>query len=200
MSAALLATKLFIPPARPKAVLRPQLFKRLNQGLDNKLILISAPAGFGKTTLLSEWVASCSLPVAWLSLDEGDSDPSRFIAYLVASLQTLAPNIGARVLAVLQSPQLPPLEQILTALLNEITTIAGNIVLVLDDYHVIESPPIDKARSRGCHLSARALATTDAPGHCDPRGSTTSIGSVTRPEPIDRTARHGLAFYLLRSR
>jgi LuxR family maltose regulon positive regulatory protein len=68
MSAALLATKLFIPPARPKAVLRPQLFKRLNQGLDNKLILISAPAGFGKTTLLSEWVASCSLPVAWLSL------------------------------------------------------------------------------------------------------------------------------------
>jgi LuxR family maltose regulon positive regulatory protein len=145
MSAALLATKLFIPPARPKAVLRPQLFKRLNQGLDNKLILISAPAGFGKTTLLSEWVASCSLPVAWLSLDEGDSDPSRFIAYLVASLQTLAPNIGARVLAVLQSPQLPPLEQILTALLNEITTTLEDFVLILDDYHVVDSKAVDQA-------------------------------------------------------
>jgi LuxR family maltose regulon positive regulatory protein len=144
MSAALLATKLFIPPARPKAVLRPQLFKRLNQGLDNKLILISAPAGFGKTTLLSEWVASCSLPVAWLSLDEGDSDPSRFIAYLVASLQTLAPNIGARVLAVLQSPQLPPLEQILTALLNEITTTLEDFVLILDDYHVVDSKAVDQ--------------------------------------------------------
>jgi LuxR family maltose regulon positive regulatory protein len=145
MSAALLATKLFIPPARPKAVLRPQLFKRLNQGLDNKLILISAPAGFGKTTLLSEWVASCSLPVAWLSLDEGDSDPSRFIAYLVASLQTLAPNIGARVLAVLQSPQLPPLEQILTALLNETTTTLEDFVLILDDYHVVDSKAVDQA-------------------------------------------------------
>ena len=144
MSAALLATKLFIPPARPKAVLRPQLFKRLNQGLDNKLILISAPAGFGKTTLLSEWVASCSLPVAWLSLDEGDSDPSRFIAYLVASLQTLAPNIGARVLAVLQSPQLPPLEQILTALLNETTTTLEDFVLILDDYHVVDSKAVDQ--------------------------------------------------------
>jgi LuxR family maltose regulon positive regulatory protein len=145
MSAALLATKLFIPPARPKAVLRPHLFKRLNQGLDNKLILISAPAGFGKTTLLSEWVASCSLPVAWLSLDEGDSDPSRFIAYLVASLQTLAPNIGARVLAVLQSPQLPPLEQILTALLNETTTTLEDFVLILDDYHVVDSKAVDQA-------------------------------------------------------
>jgi LuxR family maltose regulon positive regulatory protein len=145
MSAALLATKLFIPPARPKAVLRPQLFKRLNQGLDNKLLLISAPAGFGKTTLLSEWVASCSLPVAWLSLDEGDSDPSRFIAYLVASLQTLAPNIGARVLAVLQSPQLPPLEQILTALLNETTTTLEDFVLILDDYHVVDSKAVDQA-------------------------------------------------------
>ncbi len=125
MSAPILATKLYIPPPRPKIVLRPRLIERLNEGLSagRKLTLISAPAGFGKTTLVSEWVAGCERPVAWLSLDEGDNDPTRFLTYLVAALQTIAPNIGAGVLAVLQSPQPPPSESILTTLLNEITTI-----------------------------------------------------------------------------
>ena len=92
MSTPILATKLYIPPPRPKVVLRPRLIERLNEGLHRKLTLISAPAGFGKTTLVSEWVAGCERPAAWLSLDEGDNDPTRFLAYLVAALQTIAPN------------------------------------------------------------------------------------------------------------
>ena len=140
-----LATKLFIPPLRAKAVLRPRLIGQLNEGLHGKLTLISAPAGFGKTTLASEWVAGCERPVAWLSLDEGDSDLTRFLTYLVAALQTIAKPIGDGVLGMLQSPQPPPTESILTALLNEITTISGPFVLVLDDYHAVDSRTVDDA-------------------------------------------------------
>jgi LuxR family maltose regulon positive regulatory protein len=149
MSAPILATKLYIPPPRPKVVLRPRLIERLNEGLSagRKLTLISAPAGFGKTTLVSEWIAVCERPVAWLSLDEGDNAPTGFLAYLVAALQTIAANIGAGVLAALQSPQPPSTESILTALLNEITTIPDHFILVLDDYHVIDSKPVDEALS-----------------------------------------------------
>jgi LuxR family maltose regulon positive regulatory protein len=145
MSTPLLATKLYIPPPRPNLVLRPRLNERLNQGLHRKLSLISAPAGFGKTTLLSEWLALCGRPVAWLSLDEGDRDPTRFLTYLVAALQTIAPTIGAGLLAVLQSPQPPPTEAILTALLNDITSIPDHFVLVLDDYHLVDARPVDDA-------------------------------------------------------
>src|ERR1700675_3473216 len=102
MSVPVLATKLYIPPAPPRVVRRPRLIERLNEGLHRKLTLISAPAGFGKTTLVSEWVAGCGLPVAWLSLDEGDNDPARFLTYLVAALQTNAANIGKGVLGMLQ--------------------------------------------------------------------------------------------------
>jgi LuxR family transcriptional regulator, maltose regulon positive regulatory protein len=145
MSTTVLATKLYIPPPRPKVVFRPRLIEQLNEGLHRKLTLISAPAGFGKTTLVSEWVAGCERPVAWLSLDEGDNDPTRFLTYLVAALQTIAAHIGGGVLGVLRSPQPPPTESILTALLNEITSIPDNFVLVLDDYHVIDTKPIDQA-------------------------------------------------------
>src|SRR6267154_2337517 len=109
----ILATKLYIPPPRPKVVLRPRLIEQLNEDLHRKLTLISAPAGFGKTTLVSEWIAVCDRPAAWLSLDEGDNDPTRFLTYLVAALQTIAANIGVGVLGVLQSPQPPPPEAIL---------------------------------------------------------------------------------------
>jgi LuxR family maltose regulon positive regulatory protein len=145
MSAPILATKLYVPPPRPKIVLRPHLIERLNEGLSSgrKLTLISASAGFGKTTLVSEWLADRKRPVAWLLLDEGDNDPTRFLTYLVAALQTIASNIGAGALAVLQAPQPPPTEVILTALLNEITTIPDHFILVLDDYHVLDSKPVD---------------------------------------------------------
>ncbi len=147
MSGPILATKLYIPPPRSKIVLRPSLIERLNEGLSSgrKLTLISASAGFGKTTLVIEWVASCGRPVAWLSLDEGDNDPASFLTYLVAALQTNIANIGKGVLAILQSPQPPPIESILTVLLNEITTLSDNFVLVLDDYHVLDSKPVDEA-------------------------------------------------------
>ena len=153
----ILATKLYIPPPRPAVVLRPRLIERLNAGLHGKLILISAPAGFGKTTLVSEWVAVSrklpARPVAWLSLDEDDSDPARFLTYLVAALQTLLPSeteksgpkLGDGALAMLQSPQPPPVESILTALLNEIAAIPDQFILVLDDYHLVDAQPVDEA-------------------------------------------------------
>jgi LuxR family maltose regulon positive regulatory protein len=144
---AILATKLYIPTPRSKAVLRSRLIERLNEGLSSgrKLTLISASAGFGKTTLISEWIAGCGRPVAWLSLDEGDSDPARFITYLVKALQTIQAGIGEGLLATLQAPQPPSTESILTALLNENTTVQDNFVLVLDDYHLIDSKPVDEA-------------------------------------------------------
>src|ERR1700719_1607784 len=112
MPTPILATKLYIPPLRPNVVIRPRLLERLNEGLHRKLTLIAAPAGFGKTTLVSEWVAGCERPTAWLSLDEGDNDRARFLMYLVAALQTIAATIGEGVLGVLQSPQPPPTESI----------------------------------------------------------------------------------------
>jgi LuxR family maltose regulon positive regulatory protein len=147
MSTPILATKLYIPPPRVKIILRHRLIERLNEGLSLgcKLTLISASAGFGKTTLVSEWIAGCKRPVAWLSLDKGDNDPTHFLMYFIAALQTVEVNIGEGVLDVLQSPQPPTIESILIALLNEITTIPDNFVLVLDDYHVIDSKQVDQA-------------------------------------------------------
>jgi LuxR family transcriptional regulator, maltose regulon positive regulatory protein len=145
MSTPILATKLYIPPPRPNVVVRSRLIERLNERLRVKLSLVSAPAGFGKTTLVSEWVSGCDRPTAWLSLGEEDNDPTRFLTYFVAALQTIAPNIGEGVLTVLQSPQPPPTEAILTALLNEIATFPDDFLLVLDDYHLIDARPIDNA-------------------------------------------------------
>ena len=152
MPTPILATKLYIPPPRPNFVLRPRLIERLNEGVHRKLTLISAPAGFGKTTLVSEWIASDDRPTAWLSLDEGDNEPTRFLAYLVAALQTMpsagnGADIGEEVLGLLNSPQPPPIESILTALLNEIAAISDTFILVLDDYHVLDAKPIDASTS-----------------------------------------------------
>ena len=143
----ILATKLYVPPSRRRVVLRPRLVERLNEGLaaGNRLTLVSAPAGFGKTTLVGEWVTGWGRPVAWLSLDEADSDPNRFLAYLVAALQTVAPGVGEGLPGLLRSPQPPPLESTLTALLNELATISSDVVLVLDDYHVLDARPVDAA-------------------------------------------------------
>jgi LuxR family maltose regulon positive regulatory protein len=121
------------------------LIERLNEGLQSKLTLISAPAGFGKSTLAAEWVAGGDRPAAWLSLDEGESDVTRFILYLIAALQTIDAKIGKDVSAALQSPQPPTTESVLTTLLNEITDAPGNIILVLDDYHLVDAAAIDDA-------------------------------------------------------
>ncbi|MBL8064030.1 MAG: hypothetical protein JNK32_13460, partial [Anaerolineales bacterium] len=147
MSTPVLMTKLYIPPARTQLVPRPRLIERMNEGLSSrhKLTLISAPAGFGKTTLVREWIVNCERPVAWLSLDEGDNENTRLLTYLIAALQTIVPNIGAEALRMVQSTQLPPIESVLTILLNEIAAIPDNIILVLDDYHVIEDKAIGNA-------------------------------------------------------
>jgi LuxR family maltose regulon positive regulatory protein len=158
MTAPLLTTKLHIPPIRPELVPRPRLIERLNEGTTRKLTLVSVPAGFGKTTLLSEWAASCGRPIAWVSLDKGDNDPTRFWAYSIAALQTVQADIGKAALAMLQSPTFakantvagattpPPIEAILTTLINEITERQAAFALVLDDYHLlIEAQPIHEA-------------------------------------------------------
>ena len=145
MSTPILATKLYIPPPQPRVVHRPRLIERLNEGLDSRLTLICAPAGFGKSTLISEWLARGERPAAWLSLDEGDIDPSSFLAYLIAALRTVEADIGEGVLGMLGSPNLPPTESILTALLNEIATVPDDFILVLDDYHSVDSRAVDNA-------------------------------------------------------
>ena len=147
MSIPILATKLYIPPPRSKIVARAALVKKLNDGLSagRRLTLISAPAGFGKTTLISEWAASAGQPLAWLALDEGDGDPARFLIYLVSALKTIAPHLGEGLMGELQALQSPPTEALLTVLVNEIAAISKNFILVLDDYHLIDSRAVDNA-------------------------------------------------------
>jgi LuxR family maltose regulon positive regulatory protein len=160
MAETLLRTKLFVPPLRPNLVPRPQLIQRLNQGLklSHKLTLISAPAGFGKTTLVSEWVEQLRLDaekenrivcrIAWLSLDEGDNDPVRFLTYFIAAtnqVEGIGAGIGEGALGMLQSPQPSPTEAVLTSLINDITAIPYRVILVLDDYHIMGSSPVDDA-------------------------------------------------------
>jgi len=147
MAAPILATKLYVPPPRPKVVLRPHLINRLNEGLamGRKLTLISAAAGFGKTTLVSEWIAASGRPVTWLSLDENDKDANNFLIYLTSALQKVSSNVGLEALELLRSSQPPPIESILTTLLNEINNIPDSFIFVLDDYHVIDEKSIDAA-------------------------------------------------------
>jgi LuxR family maltose regulon positive regulatory protein len=145
MNIPIIATKLYTPPSRLGVVSRPRLIEQLDRGLHCKLTLISASAGFGKTTLVSEWLADCEYPAAWLSLDDGDNDLARFLTYLFAALQTMEVNIGEGVFTSLHSPQPPAIESILTAVLNEISIVANDFILILDDYHVIDAPQIDHA-------------------------------------------------------
>ncbi len=151
MPAPILATKLYIPPTRSGLVVRPRLVERLNAGLPGRLTLVSAPAGFGKTTLVCAWLTGCGRPAAWLSLDAGDNDPARFLMYLVAALQAVAArqapggSFGEGILRSLLPGQPPPGEAVLTALLNEIAALPQSFVLVLDDYHVIEAKAVDQA-------------------------------------------------------
>ncbi len=143
--AALLETKFYVPRSRRPLVPRPRLRERLDRGTASTLTLVSAPAGFGKTTLLTEWLAAGPAApaderlVAWLSLDRADNDPASFWTYLIAALRTAAPGVGEDALALLQVPGPPPIEAVLTTLLNDLSAIAADVVLVLDDYHVIDA-------------------------------------------------------------
>jgi LuxR family transcriptional regulator, maltose regulon positive regulatory protein len=145
---ALLTTKLYVPRAHPNLVPRPRLGELIPSVMSRKLTLISAPAGFGKTTLLSEWQMmqlGGEYPLAWVSLEEADNDPVRFLSYLIAALQTIEPDIGEVALLSLRSPRPLPVRSVLTTLINEIAATPTDFVLVLDDYHVIESQAIHDA-------------------------------------------------------
>ena len=157
--APILATKLFVPPPPPRTVARARLVERLDAGLAarRRVTLISAPAGFGKTTLAAAWLAGGATKTqgsarraAWVSLDENDGDPIRFLTYLTCALQTAIPGFGAGILDSLQAPQPPPVEAVLTTLVNEIAAFgdtggAGPVILVLDDYHAVDSSGVDAA-------------------------------------------------------
>jgi LuxR family maltose regulon positive regulatory protein len=145
MKSPIIATKLFMACLKPELIKRPQLTVRLDKGLQRKLTLISAPAGFGKTTLVSEWIAGSGRPVAWLSLDSEDNDLTRFLVYLISSLQTIQINMGDSLLGMLESPQPPLPEYVLTALINEIMAVQAPFFLILDDCHVIEAKPVNDA-------------------------------------------------------
>lgn len=153
MSTQVLESKLFIPPLRPDLVPRPRLIQRISDGLrsNHGLTLVSAPAGFGKTTLVVAWLKQTDHPAAWLSLNEADNNLPRFLAYLAAALQRVDEGIGAPLLGTLQSPRLPPVEVLLTALLNEITLRADPLILVLDDYHTLAEPAILQAMEFTLH-------------------------------------------------
>ncbi len=142
MDTILLKTRLYIPATRPELISRPRLIDRLNEGLNHRLILIAAPAGYGKTTLLGNWVAQCGGAVAWLSLDEADNDPVRFLTYLIAAVQTIEAQFGQDIMTGLRSPQPPALEDWLPVLVNQLDSIGQPFVLILDDYHLITSPAI----------------------------------------------------------
>lgn len=146
----LLATKFFVPPFGEGWISRPRLLERLSAGLACPLTLISAPAGFGKSSVLAEWVQHMAAlrgatrpAIAWLSLDVADNDPARFLSYVIAALQKVVPGVANDLVAPLRSPQPPAVEAIVTVLVNELTSVAYPLALILDDYHVITSAAVN---------------------------------------------------------
>ena len=140
-----LKTKLYVPTLRPQLVRRMRLIEILQAGLERRLTLVSAPAGFGKTTLICAWIRECEQPAAWLSLEDSDNDPVRFLRYLIAALQTIDPQVGQTVQPLLGSPQPRASESLVTLLINDLATLAEPFILVLDDYHTIQLPAIHRA-------------------------------------------------------
>jgi LuxR family transcriptional regulator, maltose regulon positive regulatory protein len=144
MASPLVETKFHLPKLRRSLVARPRLSGRLSRGAESRMTLISAPAGFGKTTLLAEWLAATPTErsVAWLSLEESDSQPASYWTYLITALQAVVPGVGSSALPLLQSAQ-PPIETVLTTVLNELGAVPNDLYLVLDDYHLVDVPDIE---------------------------------------------------------
>jgi LuxR family transcriptional regulator, maltose regulon positive regulatory protein len=138
----LLRTKLYVPPLRPNRVARPRLMERINRGQDKALILVSAPAGYGKTTLASSWLRETELAAAWFSMDEGDNDPIRFLQNLIASLQNVIPAIQPEMLSMLQGSKPASYESLLSILINELTEREDSFALILDDFHLIHAQSV----------------------------------------------------------
>jgi LuxR family transcriptional regulator, maltose regulon positive regulatory protein len=140
----MLLTKLHIPPVGNNVVHRSELFEKLNTGLSRKLILVSAPAGFGKTMLLSDWINQNKIPTAWISIDNGDNDPVKFLNYIISGIQGVSKEFGQRTLKLLNSPNKPSIESITSLLINDILNINQNFLLVLEDFHLIKSNEVVK--------------------------------------------------------
>ena len=140
----MLLTKLHIPPASQNIVHRQELYEKLNIGLTRKLILISAPAGFGKTTIISDWINQHKIPTIWFSLDNGDNDPAVFLSYVISGIQSIHKEFGQSAMRLLNSPNSPSVESITSLLINEIININQNFLLVLDDFHLIKSNEVLK--------------------------------------------------------
>ena len=142
MSTPVLATKFFVPSLRPGLVLRCRLIDHLNAASQRRLTLVSAPAGYGKTTLINSWLHETRIPSAWFSLEEEDNDPSRFLGYFTLALQRLAPAIGSDLLGMFQGAPSAPYETLVTLLINQIAELETPFILVLDDFHVIHAQAI----------------------------------------------------------
>ncbi len=143
----LLRTKFYVPPIRSDQIARPRLSELINDGLDRALILVSAPAGYGKTTLVSSWLKEKQIPSAWLSLDGGDNDPIRFLQYLLAALVPIAPAIETDLFGMLQGIQPAQFESVINILTNELDSFSDPFILVLDDFHVLHSEAVLKTIS-----------------------------------------------------
>ena len=178
----LLRTKLYAPSVRTNLVPRPELIKRLNVGIQHgaRLTLIAAPAGYGKTTLLAEWISQSEIPFCWLSLDKQDNDPGRFLSYFTASLQSINIEVDEKVSAGLLSPQLDNYEVLLISLINQISAKKSSFALILDDYHLIESQEVHRMLTfllenhpQQMHLVIAALQclTQFSPGSLKPLAS-----------------------------
>jgi LuxR family transcriptional regulator, maltose regulon positive regulatory protein len=140
----LLRTKFYVPHIRSKQIARPRLTDLIHGGLDRALILVSAPAGYGKTTLISSWLKGTKIPSAWLSLDGGDNDPIRFLQYLLAALVPIAPGIEDDLIGMLQGIQPAQFENVINLLANELASASEPFVLILDDFHVLHSETVLK--------------------------------------------------------
>ncbi len=202
----LLATKFFVPTSSHRLIARPQLTTLLDQSLRRKLTLISAPAGFGKTTLLSTWVQSFPQEdpeaphVAWVSLDEGDNEPVLFWTYVLTALDTLRPGLCTPLLAYLQTQQAPtpPLRYVLQALINNLASRTEQFFLVFDDYHVITQPDVHNSLTYLVeHLPPQLhiiLATRADPPLAAPSSESTrgDAGSANQPAALHAGGGQGL--------
>ena len=170
----ILRTKLNRPLVRAKWVQRSRLIARLDEGLSMRVTLICTPAGFGKTTLAVQWLDKVLRPSVWLSLDKSDSDPERFLRYVVAAIQTAVPDFGARMEPALSSPHFPPLEYLADMIVSDLTELEKPLVIVFDDYHTIVSDEVQKIIGRSSAASARKYP----PGHLYPHGPALVNGKV----------------------
>ena len=189
----LLATKLYLPRPQPGFVPRPRLLDQLDEALARGLLLVCAPAGFGKTALLADWVRRGGRPVGWLSLDAGDSDPARFWRHAVAALDRARPGLAERVAPLLGPPAPPSFDGLVTALINELAAqpADGEVLLVLDDYHLIDSQPVHASLTflldhlpPGLHVVLASRADPPLP-----------LARLRAPRSAGRTARRRVALH-----